>query len=128
LSTTRDPRIRPKKAPAEGGSDFFARRRPNQLAEHARLRASSPLEERISSAAGPRTRCAPAPERPQSFRVLRGGSWNNHPHNLRSANRNRNQPDNRNNNVGFRVASTLCAGAFGITVPRVCIESVQGRS
>src|SRR5262245_39674171 len=29
------------------------------------------------------------------------------PRNLRSANRNRNQPDNRNNNVGFRVASTL---------------------
>jgi hypothetical protein len=38
------------------------------------------------------------------------------PHNLRSANRNRNHPDNRNNNVGFRVASTLCAGAIAITV------------
>jgi hypothetical protein len=30
---------------------------------------------------------------------------------------NRNQPDNRNNNIGFRVASTLCAAAGGITVP-----------
>jgi hypothetical protein len=44
---------------------------------------------------------------PKSARVLRGGSWNNNPRNLRSANRNRNQPDNRNNNNGFRVASTL---------------------
>ena len=51
--------------------------------------------------------CAPEPERPPSSRVLRGGAWNNNPDNLRSANRNNNQPDNRNNNVGFRVASTL---------------------
>ena len=36
-------------------------------------------------------------------RVLRGGSWNNNPDNLRSANRNRNNPDNRNNNIGFRL-------------------------
>ncbi|WMP17280.1 SUMF1/EgtB/PvdO family nonheme iron enzyme [Thiothrix lacustris] len=42
-------------------------------------------------------------------RVLRGGSWNNKPRNLRSANRNNNTPDNRNNNVGFRAASPpLC--------------------
>jgi len=39
-------------------------------------------------------------------RVLRGGSWNNNPANLRAANRNRNTPDNRNNNIGFRVSST----------------------
>ncbi|MCY4150325.1 MAG: hypothetical protein OXD44_11075 [Gammaproteobacteria bacterium] len=39
--------------------------------------------------------------------MLRGGSWNNNPRNLRSANRNRNRPDNRNNNNGFRVARTL---------------------
>ena len=39
-------------------------------------------------------------------RVLRGGSWNNNPRNLRSANRNRNDAENRNNNIGFRVAST----------------------
>jgi RNA-directed DNA polymerase len=31
-------------------------------------------------------------------------SWNNTPQNLRSANRNRNTTDNRNNNLGFRVA------------------------
>ena len=48
------------------------------------------------------------PEHPLHWqRVLRGGSWNNNPNNLRSANRNRNTTDNRNNNNGFRLASTL---------------------
>ncbi|MBH8564090.1 SUMF1/EgtB/PvdO family nonheme iron enzyme [Nostoc sp. CENA67] len=37
------------------------------------------------------------------YRLLRGGSWNNNPRNCRSANRNYNARDNRNNNVGFRV-------------------------
>jgi len=49
-------------------------------------------------------------------RVVRGGSWNNNPQNLRSANRNRNTTDNRNNNLGFRVVSTLFARAGAITV------------
>jgi hypothetical protein len=49
-------------------------------------------------------------------RVVRGGSWNNNPQNLRSANRNRNTTDNRNNNLGFRVGRTLSAGAGAITV------------
>ncbi|NJM73481.1 MAG: hypothetical protein HC862_27035 [Scytonema sp. RU_4_4] len=35
--------------------------------------------------------------------MLRGGSWNNNPRNCRSANRNRNPRDNRNDNIGFRV-------------------------
>ncbi|WP_143742031.1 hypothetical protein [Thiorhodovibrio frisius] len=39
--------------------------------------------------------------------MLRGGSWNNNPRNLRSGNRNRNDTGNRNNNLGFRVASTF---------------------
>ena len=38
------------------------------------------------------------------------------PQNLRSANRNRNTTDNRNNNIGFRVGSTLSARADAITV------------
>ncbi len=36
--------------------------------------------------------------------MLRGGAWNNNARNLRAAERNRNEPDNRNNNIGFRVA------------------------
>jgi len=44
-------------------------------------------------------------------RVLRGGSWTNNPTRLRSANRNINTPDNRNNNNGFRLASTARARA-----------------
>ena len=37
-------------------------------------------------------------------RVIRGGSWNNTADNTRASNRNRNTPENRNNNLGFRVA------------------------
>ena len=36
-------------------------------------------------------------------RVLRGGSWNDNARNCRTANRNGNDPDNRNDNIGFRV-------------------------
>jgi hypothetical protein len=39
-------------------------------------------------------------------RLLRGGSFNNQALNVRSANRNTNQPDNRNNNYGFRASRT----------------------
>jgi hypothetical protein len=35
--------------------------------------------------------------------VVRGGSWNNNQDNARAAYRNHNTPDNRNNNLGFRV-------------------------
>jgi len=38
--------------------------------------------------------------------VNRGGSWNNDAQNSRAACRNNNTPDNRNNNIGFRVASS----------------------
>ena len=36
--------------------------------------------------------------------MLRGGSWNDNARNCRSAYRNRNAPDNRNDNIGFRPA------------------------
>ncbi len=39
-----------------------------------------------------------------SNRVKRGGSWNNNARNCRSANCNRNNPSNTNNNIGFRDA------------------------
>jgi hypothetical protein len=41
-----------------------------------------------------------------SNRVNRGGSWNNSAANARVANRNNDDPANRNNNLGFRLAST----------------------
>ena len=40
-------------------------------------------------------------------RVLRGGSWNSNAHHLRSANRNHDHPDNRNHNIGLRLAGAL---------------------
>ncbi len=42
-----------------------------------------------------------------SNRVKRGGSWNNTASNCRSAYRNNNGPSNRNNNIGFRLVSTM---------------------
>ncbi len=38
-------------------------------------------------------------------RLVRGGSWNNEPRRVRGAARNRNEPRERNNNLGFRLAS-----------------------
>jgi hypothetical protein len=37
--------------------------------------------------------------------VLRGGSWNNNQNNARCRIRNRNNPHNSNNNIGFRLVS-----------------------
>jgi hypothetical protein len=42
--------------------------------------------------------------------VNRGGSWNNNARNCRSANRNNNHPDNRNNNLGLRLAAHRLQG------------------
>lgn len=39
-----------------------------------------------------------------SNRVIRGGSWNNDARNVRAAYRNWNDPGNRNDNLGFRLA------------------------
>jgi hypothetical protein len=39
----------------------------------------------------------------QPRRVVRGGSWNNNDNNARADYRNNRNPNNRNNNIGFRV-------------------------
>ena len=41
-----------------------------------------------------------------SNRVNRGGSWNNDARNCTASNRDNNNPDNRNNNLGFRLAAS----------------------
>ncbi|WP_300340287.1 RNA-directed DNA polymerase [Accumulibacter sp.] len=69
------------------------------------------------------------PDGPPVGRVLRGGSWNNKPQNARSAKRNRNGTTNRNNNNGFRLASTLrIAGAGASTDAPGVHGSIHGPS
>jgi hypothetical protein len=45
-------------------------------------------------------------------RVLRGGAFNNNDRNVRCAIRNNNHPNNRNNNIGFRVVVASHASPF----------------
>ncbi len=52
-----------------------------------------------------------------SNRVLRGGNWNNNANNTRCANRNNNNPDNANNNIGFRCVRGIREGAGANTCP-----------
>ena len=47
--------------------------------------------------------------------MVRGGCWNNNPQNCRSADRNNNNPDNHNNNIGFRV---VCEAASTLPIVR----------
>jgi hypothetical protein len=63
-------------------------------------------------------------------RVIRGGSWNNPAQNCRSAYRNRNDPDNRNDNIGFRCARAHdCASRRGPeqTVARLSRKRLQNQ-
>lgn len=46
----------------------------------------------------------------QRCRVLRGGAFNNNENNVRCAVRNRNNPNNRNMNIGFRVVASIFFG------------------
>jgi hypothetical protein len=58
------------------------------------------------------------------LRVVRGGAFNNTSRNVRCAYRNRNNPDNRNDNIGFRVVlSTL----FDCRKCRAGRRSLSGR-
>lgn len=57
--------------------------------------------------------------------MIRGGSWNNDAQNCRSANRNNNSPGNRNNNLGFRLASTqkcLYSYVYGFKKSAFCVQ------
>lgn len=53
-----------------------------------------------------------------SNRVNRGGGWNNDAANCRTANRDNNQPTNRNNNLGFRLALVPFSPASEDAQPR----------
>ena len=55
------------------------------------------------------------------LRVLRGGTFNNEARNVRCAYRNRNNPNNRNDNIGFRVMAVhdflvcrKCQAGYGL--------------
>jgi len=63
--------------------------------------------------------------RQNSKRVLRGGSWINNARNLRSANRNANTPDNRNHNIGFRLAGALLSFFYKEININRCISTVM---
>ncbi|MBK8979836.1 MAG: SUMF1/EgtB/PvdO family nonheme iron enzyme [Planctomycetes bacterium] len=70
-------------------------------------------------------RCDPVPTLQESHpdaapRVVRGGSFDNPVHNLRSANRNRNQPANANRNQGVRVALVPASSEPG-RAERICV-------
>lgn len=58
-----------------------------------------------------------------SVRVLRGGSWNNNPHNARASYRNNNNPDNRNNNIGFRL---VCARHIVLSIQAMGLLPMAG--
>ncbi|MFC2015815.1 SUMF1/EgtB/PvdO family nonheme iron enzyme [Chloroflexota bacterium] len=55
-------------------------------------------------------------------KVLRGGSWNNNWNNVRAANRNNDNPTNRNNNIGFR-----CVAASPGVLLKGQVRRVYGR-
>ena len=55
-------------------------------------------------------------------RILRGGSWFTYPRNCRSAYRNNNNPDNRNNNIGFRVS---CSAPSTLLKPAMAGQNWQ---
>ena len=57
--------------------------------------------------------------RNRPLRVLRGGSWNNNNRdNVLSSNRNNNDPDNRNENIGFRAVVEAGSGRKVVNAPK----------
>lgn len=70
--------------------------RPRETCGHGGTSSGDLLPGCVHQGSGPR----------DGRRVIRGGSWNNKPENLRASNRNRNNADNRNNNIGFRLVQS----------------------
>ena len=64
--------------------------------------------------------------------VLRGGSFNNNQNNVRCAIRINNRPDNRNNNIGFRVVLSTLTTRNGlqlmVVTPRLMAGNFPGRA
>ena len=56
----------------------------------------------------------------RALRVLRGGNYDNTAVNCRSAYRNNNTPDNRNNNYGLRVVRTPASRNRVMGIMRAC--------
>jgi hypothetical protein len=56
--------------------------------------------------------------------LVRGGAWNNNRNNARCAYRNNNHPDNRNNNLGFRV---VLRSSHVLPVLSLAAAALQGR-
>jgi hypothetical protein len=62
----------------------------------------------------------------QTARVVRGGAFNNNERNVRAANRNDNDPDNRNNNIGFRVV--VSRSSFAGSVRRMNVLRIEAKN
>lgn len=75
----------------------------------------STLEERSGMGGG----CGAG--RTGSNRVIRGGSWNSNARNVRAANRNANDPGNRNANLGFRVARAQKGAGWPVFDPTFAV-------
>ena len=60
-------------------------------------------------------------------RVIRGGSWNNNARNVRAAYRNNREPDNRNNNLGFRCARAHAWSGCSLPEPVLFLTALCGK-
>lgn len=67
------------------------------------------------------------PPDPGTNRVIRGGSWNENARNVRAAYRNHNDPSNRWNNLGFRLARAQTR-AGGLAPDQAGVRSVPSGS
>lgn len=70
------------------------------------------------------------PTGPESgtFRVNRGGGWNDFAKNLRSAYRSSTPPENRGISIGFRIARGAAVGAGIINTPMAAVNSTDGQT